>query len=76
MSWKEHTATLINNLISHKYMLQLVRTFIPIQAKRLLYCAHVSSGINYGQVIWGPVTNLASKKQNLPNEKRLCMSYI
>ena len=36
MSWKEHTATLINNLISQKYMLQLVRKFIPIHAKRLL----------------------------------------
>ena len=52
MSWKEHTALLINNLISQKYMLQLVRKFIPIpQAKRLLYFAHVLSRTNYGLVI-------------------------
>ena len=25
MNWKEHTATLINDSIPHKYMLQLVR---------------------------------------------------
>ena len=51
MSWKEHTATLINNLISHKYMLQLVKKFISIQVRRLLYCAHVLSRINYGHII-------------------------
>ena len=63
MSWKEHTTLLINNLISQKYMLQLVRKFIPIQTRRLLYCAHVLSSINYGPVIWGPMINQASKNK-------------
>ena len=63
MSWKEHTATLINNLISHKYILQLVRKFIPTQAKRLLYCVHVLSRINYGHVIWEPMINQASENK-------------
>ena len=76
MTWKEHTATIINNLISHKYMLQLVREFIPIQAKRLLYCAYMLSKINYGHVIWGPRINQVSKNKSLPNTKRLHTSYI
>ena len=76
MSWKEHTATLINNLISHKYMLQLVRKFIPIQAKRILYSAHVLGRINYGHVIWGPIINQASQIEIFQIQKRLHMSYI
>ena len=40
MSWKEHTASLINNLISQKCMLQLVRKSLPIQAKGC-YTVHI-----------------------------------
>ena len=44
-------------------MLQLFRKFIPIQAKGLLYCAHVLRMINYGHVIWGPMINQARKNK-------------
>ena len=73
MSWKEHTASLINNWISQKYMLQLVRKFIPIQTKRLLYCAHVLSRIKHGLVIWGLMKNQASKSSKY---KKIALSYV
>ena len=62
--------------MSQNYMLQLVRKFLPIQAKKLIYCAHLLSRINYGQIILGPMVNQANKKQNLPNTKRLHPSNI
>ena len=76
MSWKEHAALLINNLVSQKYMLQLVRKFIPIQAERLLYCAHVLSRKNYGPVIWGPMINQASKNKIFQIQKDcICLIF-
>ena len=65
MSWKEHIMTQINNLTSQKYMLQLVKKFIPMKSKRLLYCTHVLSRINYGHIIWGPMINQASKTKSI-----------
>ena len=57
-------------------MLQLVRKFIPIQTKRLLYCAHVYSRINYGLVIWGPMINQASKNKIFQIQKDcICLIF-
>ena len=50
-------------------MLQLVRKFIPNQAKRLLYCVHVLSRINYDHVIWGPMINQDSKQKSSKYKK-------
>ena len=55
LNWNIHTSTLINSLVSNKYMLQLTRNFMPEKVKWLVYCAHILSCINYAHITWGPI---------------------
>ena len=44
-------------------MLQITKKFMPERAKRLLYCAHILSHINYAHITWGPMCSQQVKDQ-------------
>ena len=63
LNWNLHTSSLISNLISNRYMLQITKTFMPERAKRLLYYAHILSHINCAHITWGPMCSQQAKDQ-------------
>ena len=53
LKWNIHMSTLINSLVSNRYMLHLTRNYMPEKVKWLVYCAHILSCINYAHILWG-----------------------
>ena len=44
-------------------MLQITKKVMPERAKRLLYCAHILSHINYAHITWSPMCSQQAKDQ-------------
>ena len=61
LDWNIHTSTLINLLVSNRYILQLTRNYMPEKVKQLVYCAHISSHITYTHITWGPICSQWAK---------------
>ena len=75
LNWNIHMATLVNSLVSNRYMLQQTRNCMPEKVKWLVYCAHILGHINYTYITGGPMC-LQWAKDRICQIQKDCLRLI
>ena len=79
MSWDEHIKAIRNKIIKTLYLLQQIKSFLPVNARKLFVNSYILPHINYCCVVWGKLYNNTSNfsgnsYKNLPDNS--LMKYL
>ena len=71
-----HTSQLVLKLKRNQHMLRMSQNTLNEHSKRLIYCAHIQSHIQYGLIVWGPLCNkyILDKIRKLQNSNALLIN--
>ena len=79
MSWDEHVKAIRNKITKNLYLLQQIKSFLPVKARELFVNSYILTHIDYCCVIWGncSITLVHSEEKvlkNLPDQS--LMKYL
>ena len=70
LDWTQHCKQIMSKLASALYMLNSVKHFIPIEARKLLYHSLFYSHLTHGILLWGPHANSWYTDKLIKKQKR------
>ena len=78
MSWDEHVKAIRNKITKNLYLLQQIKSFLPVIARKLFVNSYILPHIDYCCVIWGnfSITPVQSLEKLLKKSARLILDEV
>ena len=70
LDWSQHCKQIMSKLASALYMLNNVKHFIPVEARKLIYYSLFYSYLTQGILLWGPHANSWNTDKLFKKQKR------
>ena len=78
MSWDEHIKAIRNKITKKLYLLQQIKSFLPVNARKLFVNSYILPHIDYCCVVWGncSITLVTSLEKLLKKSVRLILDEV
>ena len=53
LSWNVHIKNVYNKIVKNLYLLQQIKSFLPIDSRKLFYNSYILPHLDYRCIIWG-----------------------
>ena len=63
LSWNVHIKHIYNKIVKHLYLLQQIKSFLPIDSRKLFYNSYILPHLDYCCIIWGKCSHTLEKLQ-------------
>ena len=78
MSWDEHIKSIRNKITKNLYLLQQIKSFLPVNGRKLYVNSYILPHIDYCCVVWGncSITLVTSLEKLLKKSARLILDEV